>query len=144
MKSSQHICYVILSLIFALSVTSCMNKDDKLQQQNIINVRTTQVQKKMLSLPINASGKLYTSSESKLSFKIPGIVSRIYVDEGKYVSKNTRLAQLDLVEMTAKVNQARSAYHKAKRDLSRKRPTTAPPRRSFSRKHCRSKRIRIC
>jgi RND family efflux transporter MFP subunit len=119
MKTIKIIFSIALFHIMVIGITSCNSKAESTDQTNRINVQTAVVKQKTISLPIITSGKLYASTESKLSFKIPGIIARIYVDEGQTVSKHKLLAQLDLVEMKAKVNQARSAQKKVQRDLER-------------------------
>ena len=119
MKAIKIILILILLHIMVINITSCDTKANLTAQSNKINVQTARVREKILSLPINTSGKLYTSAESKLSFKFPGIIARIYADEGQMVSKNKLLAELDLIEIKAKVSQARSAVRKAQRDLER-------------------------
>ncbi len=112
----------ILVIIFILIVTtfySCSTKEEPPKNTDKIIVKTSMVIMKSLSLPIQTSGRVYTSTESKLSFKIPGIIDNIFVREGEYVKKNARLAILNLVEMNARVKQAESAFAKAERDLAR-------------------------
>lgn len=114
-------CVLLLSII-TLSVfylSACGSKAESQENGTKINVQVAPVVQKSMALPINTSGKLYTSVESKLSFKIPGIIAHIYADEGQSVKKGTLLAALDLIEMKAKVNQANSAQQKAQRDLER-------------------------
>ena len=98
---------------------SCSSDENEQQGKSVINVKVAPVIQKSMALPINTSGKLYTSTESKLSFKIPGIIAQIYADEGQTFKKGARLATLDLVEMKAKVQQAHSGEQKAERDLQR-------------------------
>jgi RND family efflux transporter MFP subunit len=119
MKISKQIFLFIISTVLIICFSSCGSNEDIQQGEPKINVEVAPVVQKSMALPINTSGKLYTSTESKLSFKIPGIIAQIYVDEGKAVKKGTLLAALDLIEMKAKVNQARSAHDKANRDLER-------------------------
>lgn len=108
---------MILALILMLS--ACSREPENLPALTPVPVQTITVHKEEIVLPIHSSGKLYTSAESKLSFKIPGIVDKIFVREGQSVPENTILASLDLGEMQARVNQARSAFQKAERDLER-------------------------
>jgi len=113
---------VLLISIFTLNVihlSSCGTKAETQEDMTNINVEVATVVQKSKALPINTSGKLYTSTESKLSFKIPGIVAHIFADEGQNVIKGSLLAELDLIEMKAKVSQARSSQQKAQRDLER-------------------------
>ncbi len=119
MKNTGYIMFLSLLSILLFSFVSCKSKAESTRQGKHINVQTATVIQKSVALPIFTSGKLYTSTESKLSFKIPGIVAKIYVKKGQSVSKNTLLAELDLIEMNAKVDQALSARRKAERDLER-------------------------
>lgn len=84
-----------------------------------IQVRISQVRIQELAQPIRVSGKLASKAEFKLSFKIGGIVRTIGVDEGQPVKRGQVLARLDLQEIEAQVNQSRSLYEKAERDLAR-------------------------
>ena len=103
---------------FGLVIQSHNDKDEQTDQKKIA-VKTVNVIQKELSIPIHASGTLLASTESKLSFKIPGVLDRIFVHKGEKVKKGQLLAQLDLVEIKSGVNQAQSAYNKAKRDFER-------------------------
>lgn len=85
----------------------------------VVPVRLASVIQKEMSKPVIASGRLSTSAEMKLSFKIGGIVDAIYVSEGQKVKKGTLLATLKVDEIEAKVKQAKAGYEKAKRDFIR-------------------------
>jgi multidrug efflux system membrane fusion protein len=65
------------------------------------------------------SGLIASNSEARLSFKIGGIISRIYVKEGDHVSAGQLLATLDLTEINAQVQQASQNLEKAQRDENR-------------------------
>lgn len=84
-----------------------------------IPVRTAMVQQKNVALPIHASGILTSSAEQRLSFKIGGIIRKIYVDEGDMVRPGQLLAVLDKTEIDAQVAQAQQGLLKAERDLGR-------------------------
>ena len=117
MKSIQSRLGMIFTALVLLN--SCGSQQEKQPESKPIPVQTVMVHENDIALPINTSGKLYSSLESKLSFKIPGIIDKIYVREGQTVRKNTILATLNLVEMQARVHQAQSGYQKAERDLER-------------------------
>jgi RND family efflux transporter MFP subunit len=68
---------------------------------------------------ISASGLVASRDEMRLSFKTGGIVRRIAVDEGVEVRRGQVLAELELGEIGATVEQARQAADKAQRDLGR-------------------------
>jgi RND family efflux transporter MFP subunit len=84
-----------------------------------IPVRTVPVQQKNVVLPIHASGILTSSAEQRLSFKIGGIIRKIYVDEGDVARAGQLLAVLDKTEIDAQVAQAQQGLTKAERDLAR-------------------------
>lgn len=84
-----------------------------------IPVLTAPVQNKSIDLPVHASGMLTSSAEQRLSFKVGGVIRKIYVDEGDAVRPGQLLAVLDKTEIDAQVSQANQALLKAERDLSR-------------------------
>lgn len=84
-----------------------------------IPVHTATVQQKSITLPVYASGILTSSAEQRLSFKIGGVIRRIYVDEGDVVRPGQLLAVLDKTEIDAQVAQAQQALAKSERDLAR-------------------------
>jgi multidrug efflux system membrane fusion protein len=69
--------------------------------------------------PIDTNGIVVTKNEMRLSFKMGGLVRRIHVQEGDLVKKGQRLAEIELTEVSAQVEQARQMADKAARDLKR-------------------------
>lgn len=69
--------------------------------------------------PIDTSGTVVTKHEMRLSFKLGGVVRRIYVQEGDVVKRGQRLAEIELTEVSAQVEQAQQLADKAVRDLKR-------------------------
>jgi len=69
--------------------------------------------------PIDTSGIVVTKDEMRLSFKMGGVVRRIQVQEGDVVKRGQRLAEIELTEVEAQVEQARQLAEKATRDLKR-------------------------
>lgn len=65
------------------------------------------------------SGLIASNSEARLSFKVGGIISRIYVKEGDHITAGQLLASLDLTEINAQVQQASLSVEKAQRDEGR-------------------------
>jgi multidrug efflux system membrane fusion protein len=68
---------------------------------------------------IDTNGIVTTKHEMRLSFKMGGLVRRIYVQEGDVVKKGQRLAEIELTEVGAQVEQAQQMADKAERDLKR-------------------------
>ena len=84
-----------------------------------IPIRTAPVQQKNVALPLHASGILTSSAEQRLSFKIGGVIRKIYVDEGDVVRPGQLLAVLDKTEIDAQVAQTQQGLSKSERDLAR-------------------------
>ncbi|MCK5823732.1 MAG: efflux RND transporter periplasmic adaptor subunit, partial [Bacteroidales bacterium] len=107
-------------IVIALFFSAC-TEQVKEEEKNIdkVKIRTTKVIEKEISIPVHCSGKLASKTESKLSFKTGGIISAIFVDEGRKVKKGQVLAKLNLSEIQAQVNQAKLGLNKAERDFKR-------------------------
>ncbi len=109
-------------LIFASVFTSTGCSENKAQSnttEEAVVVRTKPVTLTNYAPALEYSGTLATTSEAKLSFKIGGIISKIYVKEGDHVSKGQLLAALDLTEINAQVQQASQNLEKTNRDAAR-------------------------
>lgn len=114
-----------LATFFVLTVfvLSCGKKEKEepagKADKKEVKVKVVNIEKSIEPLPIMSSGILSSKSETKLSFKVGGIIEHIYVEEGQRVRKGQLLARLEQAEINAKVKQAESGLAKAKRDLER-------------------------
>lgn len=108
---------IILLAIVALN--SCGDEKFEKVTKKPVKVKTVYAIEKELSIPIHSVGKLYSKAELKLSFKTGGIIKQIFVEEGQTVRKGQVLAQLNLSEIQAQVDQASLGLEKAKRDFKR-------------------------
>lgn len=88
-------------------------------KDNTIKVKTVLASTETDNEPIEASGIVVSETEARLSFKTGGIISKIYAEEGQYVTQGQLLATLNLTEIKAQVAQAQEAFQKAERDLKR-------------------------
>ena len=68
---------------------------------------------------IKASGLLSAADETRLSFKIGGIVKSLFVEAGARVVKGQLLAELDSTEISASVSSVQAQLDKAQRDYLR-------------------------
>jgi RND family efflux transporter MFP subunit len=82
-------------------------------------VRLAPVRRAAAAAPVRATGSLAGKEEARLSFKLPGFVERILVDEGEAVAAGQLLATLKPEEASSRVSQARTAHEKARRDVAR-------------------------
>jgi RND family efflux transporter MFP subunit len=107
-------------LFLPLILAGCISKPDPAAEvRQPVTVNLSKVESAELSIPIHCVGKLSARSEVKLSFKTGGIISSIFVEEGEYITVGTKMAQLDLSEIQATMNQANLGLAKAGRDLER-------------------------
>ncbi|MEM9888539.1 MAG: efflux RND transporter periplasmic adaptor subunit [Bacteroidota bacterium] len=114
--------FVALSLIFALSACKQEYEGQQIdpnQKPKAQLVKIEQVEQTTEPIPIEASGMIGSKSEMNLSFKIGGIINRIYVSEGQRIRKGQLLAKLKTTEIDAQVMKAQQGVDKSKRDLER-------------------------
>lgn len=68
---------------------------------------------------ILATGALKRRREIALSFRVPGVIARLTVDDGDHVRRGQVIAALDPTTVEARLNQARADLDRARRDLER-------------------------
>lgn len=113
--------YKAVALLMLL-MWSCGEKKPQEQQladETVIPVKITNVESETRSEPIRVAGTVASSEEARLSFKVGGIVSKVFVREGQAVRKGQLLAVLDMTEIDAQVNQATYSAEKSERDMKR-------------------------
>jgi len=113
---------VIISLLTLPLFFSC--KEEKKQNNpfetaDVISIKTATVESLSLAGNISASGLVTTENQANYGFKIGGVVSRIYLEEGQFFKKGQVLAALDQTEIDAGLNQADLNLKKFERDYQR-------------------------
>ncbi|CAD0002133.1 efflux RND transporter periplasmic adaptor subunit [Flavobacterium chungangense] len=116
-KKTIVLCLIAFPLLYAC-------KEDKkehtsFETADIIPIKTATVQSLALTNNISASGLVTTENQANYGFKIGGIVSRIYVEEGQFFKKGQLLAALDATEINAGLNQTDLNVKKYERDYNR-------------------------
>ena len=111
---------IVISTLFLL--TSCKEKhkeQNAMGEPDIIPVKISAVS--VLGVPdhISATGLVSTEDEAKYAFKIGGVISRIFVQEGQFFKKGQLLATLNSTEISAGLAQSSLGVEKAQRDYSR-------------------------
>jgi multidrug efflux system membrane fusion protein len=119
---------ILLSLLIVVLMWACGSKAETTattpdsaseSTEGIVPVKLTPVTSVVRAEPVVASGLVSSAEEARLSFKVGGIINRLFVEEGQTVRKGQLLATLDLTEIDAQVSQAQLASEKAERDLNR-------------------------
>jgi membrane fusion protein, multidrug efflux system len=107
-------------LLAAFMISGCgPKKAAEKTGEEVIVVKTQPVSTVAYSPTLEYSGLMASTSQTKLSFKIAGIIARVYVKEGDHVSPGQLLATLNKTEINAQVEQAAAGAEKAKRDAGR-------------------------
>ncbi|MBO0936632.1 efflux RND transporter periplasmic adaptor subunit [Fibrella sp. HMF5335] len=124
MKPTQLLPYLpLFALLWACggkATTSETAAADTTQTEaSVVPVRLAAVESVERAEPIVASGLVSSSEEARLSFKVGGIINKLYVNEGQSVRKGQLLATLNLTEIDAQVASAQLAQEKSERDLGR-------------------------
>src|SRR5882724_1504 len=107
-----------LAAILAFALVRCGdNKTPAVHQaDDAVPVKLLPVEKRSYSPVLQYSGTIASNSEARLSFKIGGMISKIYVKEGDRIAAGQLLASLDLTEIDAQVQQATQNVDKSTRD----------------------------
>lgn len=82
-------------------------------------VKTETVQAGPAASVIEVPGIGAFRDETRLSFKVGGVIEKINVREGETVAKGQRLAALNKQDVNAALSQASAGFEKAQRDLQR-------------------------
>ena len=114
----------LLGIVIAIAslLTSCTQKhkeQNPMGEPDVIPVKTSAVS--VLTAPdhIDATGLVSTEDEARYSFKIGGVISRIFVDEGQFFKNGQLLATLNATEISAGLEQSSLSMEKARRDYGR-------------------------
>src|SRR6266540_5400027 len=103
----------------AIILTSCKGRSQTADiKDEAITVKVQTVTTTGYAPVLKYSGSMASTAEARLSFKIGGIISKIYVKEGDAVVKGQLLATLDLTEVNAQAQQASQGVEKVQRDVS--------------------------
>jgi membrane fusion protein, multidrug efflux system len=112
----------LLAMLVTLSfVCACRQPEASVAapEEQVTSVQLSEVLRGPLEVRTRVAGTLAPSHEADLSFKVPGLVTRVLVDVGARVRRGDRLALLDASEFDAQRQQARDTLAQAERDLSR-------------------------
>ena len=115
---STYASFVILAFLL-IACNSRENDQDEILLDEVISVRTYKLKSTVQAYRVSGSGILGTQDEARYSFKLGGVIDRIFVNEGEEFQKGQLLAQLKLVEIESGETQAMLGLEKAQRDFER-------------------------
>ncbi len=115
----------IITALLAVIVLSCGSRASEPKTSRAaetqISVRVADIGRDTRAGDIPVSGYLSTEDEARLSFKVGGVIERIFVREGEKIRKGQLLATLKATEISAQVQQVELSVDKARRDYERVR-----------------------
>lgn len=121
--------HILICFIAALSVIACNNKEKEEENGELGRkkyeleknpVDTVVLRKKDFNSQLLSNGKLRALNKSALKFNTNGIVRKLNVKNGSFVSAGDVIAELDMREAAVKLEQAQYQMEKAKIDLEDK------------------------
>jgi len=105
-------------------LVGCNVKEQKVSKVRAI--KSFEVVKDSYSNSLSFSGEIKSSFESRLGFRVPGKIKKIYVKKGQRVEKGELLAELDptdyklkLSEVSSKLHAIKSGFEATKSDFER-------------------------
>ncbi|TRW27223.1 efflux RND transporter periplasmic adaptor subunit [Flavobacterium zepuense] len=116
---NKSIALLLLALPFFYACNDEKKEASPFEASEVIAIKTATVQSLSLTGSINASGLVTTENAANYAFKIGGVISRIYVEEGQFFKKGQLLASLNETEISAGLNQADLNLKKYERDYAR-------------------------
>jgi len=116
-KKSIAICLFAFPIFYACKEEK--KEHSEFETSEIVSIKTASVQSLALTSNISASGLVTTENDANYSFKIGGVVNRIYVQEGQFFKKGQLLATLDQTEISSGLNQTDLNLKKYERDYTR-------------------------
>lgn len=111
--------FLLVSLLFIWSCEKKTSTKETSAVNDVLVVRIVQPSYQNQTSQVTATGKIVSDAELKLAFKTGGYIQRVFVQEGQEIRAGQLLAELDLSEIQAQVQQAKSALTKAERDYLR-------------------------
>ncbi|GAA3988563.1 hypothetical protein GCM10022210_46900 [Mucilaginibacter dorajii] len=119
MKNLQLFSIIIAVLTLMASCKEKHKEGNPIGQPDIIPVKIAPVSTLGVPDQITATGLVSTEDEAKYAFKIGGVISRIFVQEGQFFKQGQLLATLNSTEISAGLAQSSLGVEKAQRDYSR-------------------------
>ncbi|RVT75268.1 efflux RND transporter periplasmic adaptor subunit [Flavobacterium sufflavum] len=116
-KKSIVICLLAFPIFYACKEEKKEHKT--FETADVISIKTATVESLALISDISASGLVTTENVANYAFKIGGVVSHIFVEEGQFFKKEQLLATLDETEISAGLNQTDLNVKKYERDYTR-------------------------
>ncbi|MBQ4380142.1 MAG: efflux RND transporter periplasmic adaptor subunit [Bacteroidaceae bacterium] len=111
----------IFGLILTAGLLTACGGTKKEEAQKVRNVMVVTPQNRQEAVERNFSGVVMENSTISLSFRTPGQIIRLYVDDGAHVRKGQLLAELDPKDYQLQVDAAQTQYNQMQNEVARLR-----------------------
>lgn len=109
----------IFILSFFVLIIACEEQKEPTSANEVIPVKTIKIISKKYASPILSSGTISSEIETNLSFKTPGVIDQMKVEEGETIKKGQLLATINPTAVNAQLAAAKSSYEMAQHDFER-------------------------
>ncbi len=117
---------LVILMALSLSVLSCKNSEKSSEdvssakaafvaEKNLVD--TVLLKRQDFNREIISNGKLVATQRAELKFTNSGVIERVYVSNGSYVTKGSKLVQLNEKEFAVKLSEAQINLEKAELDF---------------------------
>jgi RND family efflux transporter MFP subunit len=133
----------LLLLLLSLAVVSgCQHSEASSDPPSQLPIAPiTLPQRAQLSNHLEVAGELLPFQEVELHAKVSGYVRKIFVDIGDRVREGQALAELDVPELSAQVDEAQSGILRSQEDILRAKSTVARAEADHSALHAAYQRL---
>jgi HlyD family secretion protein len=100
---------IILVVLGAVGIWIYQNYFAQAEDQSLLDREEHVIEQGTLSAVVNATGTILAERQTTLSFKSPGRVAQVSVEEGQVVAEGELLARLETVDLDFAVSQAELA-----------------------------------
>lgn len=117
-KTRTVVITLTLSILLLLLASCKDNKETRQRAERVINVSVSVVEKKTVRPSLDATGTLYPFDEAIVSAEVDGVIKRVYVEEGRPVSKGMLIAEIDETDFGLELKRAEAQLRQAEVTLT--------------------------
>jgi RND family efflux transporter MFP subunit len=129
-------------LLFAAVGIGCHKSPSSVQADILPVAPVVMPQRAALSNRLEVAGELLPYQEVELHAKVSGYIRNIYVDIGDRVRKGQVLADLEIPELVAQVDEAQSTVQRSQQDILRAKSAVARAEADHSALHAAYQRLK--
>lgn len=108
---------VCLALVMLASLTSC--NGEKTKEDKVPTVRLDTVRIADVEATLQFPGRVVSSQDANVSFKVAGTIRRVLVNEGDFVKEGQLLAEMDDTDYKVQLSATEAEYARVKAEAER-------------------------